>query len=185
MDMPRYIQDVLKEIEGALSEISAGKAESFADALLAAERIFVAGAGRTGLAVKAFAMRLMQFGLSVFVVGETTTPGIRPGDLLFVGSGSGETASLVRMAEKAKAVGASVALVTIFRQSRLGTIADLVVEIPAPTPKASGSQRKSIQPMGSLFEQTLLVFLDIAILELMARKGKSSDAMFELHANLE
>ena len=89
------------------------------------------------------------------------------------------------MAEKAKAVGASVALVTIFPASRIGDLADVVVEIQAPTPKASASQRTSIQPMGSLFEQSLLVFLDITAMELMARRATNSDAMFQLHANLE
>jgi 6-phospho-3-hexuloisomerase len=39
--------------------------------------------------------------------------------------------------------------------------------------------------MGSLFEQSLLLFLDITVMELMARKATNSDAMFQLHANLE
>ena len=91
MDMTRYIRQVLEELEGALSAISPGEAEAFADAILDAERIFVAGAGRSGLAAKAFAMRLMHLGLPVFVAGETTTPGIRAGDLLVIGSGSGAT----------------------------------------------------------------------------------------------
>ncbi len=185
MDIQRNIHLVLKELETTLSDISAGETTAFADAILNAERIFVAGAGRTGLVVRAFAMRLMQFGLTVFVVGDTTTPAIRAADLLVIGSGSGATASLIGMAEKAKAIGASVALVTIFPQSRIGALSDVVVEIPAPAPKASGSHRTSIQPMGSLFEQSLLMFLDLVILELMTRIAKSSDAMFQLHANLE
>ena len=185
MDMTRYIRQVLEELEGALSAISPGEAKAFADAILNAERIFVAGAGRSGLAAKAFAMRLMHLGLPVFVAGETTTPGIRAGDLIVIGSGSGATVSLAGMAEKAKAVGASVALVTIFPASRIGSLADLVVEIPAPTPKASASRLTSIQPMGSLFEQSLLLFLDITVMELMARKATNSDAMFQRHANLE
>src|SRR5665811_602610 len=38
------------------------------------KRVFVMGAGRSGLAAKAFAMRLMHLGLNVYVVGETVTP---------------------------------------------------------------------------------------------------------------
>ena len=68
-----------------------------------------------GLAAKAFAMRLMHLGLPVFVAGETTRASeIARGDLLIIGSGCGHTVSLVGMAEKAKVLGASVALVTTF-----------------------------------------------------------------------
>jgi len=38
------------------------------DQILHAKRIFVMGAGRSGLVGRAFAMRLMQLDLSVFVV---------------------------------------------------------------------------------------------------------------------
>jgi 6-phospho-3-hexuloisomerase len=74
-------------------------------------------------------------------------------DLLVIGSGSGATASFVAMAEKAKTIGASVALVTIFPDSRIGRVADAIVKIPAPTPKADvEAQFASVQPMGSLLE---------------------------------
>ena len=46
-----------------------------------AKRIFVAGAGRSGLISKFFAMRLMHAGFEVFVVGEIVTPSICEGDL--------------------------------------------------------------------------------------------------------
>jgi 6-phospho-3-hexuloisomerase len=93
---------------------------------------------------------------------------------------------LLAIAEKAKKLGASVDLVTIFPDSPIGRLADAVVRIPAPTPKAEGSgQFTSVQPMGSLFEQSLLIFLDIVVMKLMEKKGIDSNAMFERHANLE
>ena len=39
--------------------------------------------------------------------------------------------------------------------------------------------------MGSLFEQSLLLFLDSVILRLMELQGNDSDTMFTRHANLE
>ena len=69
-------------------------------------RIFVAGAGRSGLCMRAFGMRLMHLGKTVYVVGETTTPSIAATDLLILGSGSGRTASLLAMAEQAQRRGA-------------------------------------------------------------------------------
>ena len=58
-----------------------------------ANRIFIAGAGRSGFCARGFANRMMHLGFTVYFVGETTTPSIQEGDLLIVGSGSGTTAS--------------------------------------------------------------------------------------------
>ena len=47
-------------------------------------RIFLTGSGRSGLALKAFEMRLSQLGKSVFFIGDTNTPAIDSEDLLIV-----------------------------------------------------------------------------------------------------
>lgn len=186
MNTTEHAREVLKELDRALTAIAPQDAERLADLILGAERIFLAGAGRSGLAVKAFAMRLMHMGLAAHVVGETVTPGMGAADLLVIGSGSGATGSLVAMAEKARKLKGRLALVTIFPESPIGRLADVVVRIPAPTPKAGGEgEPTSIQPMGSLFEQSLLIFLDIIVLRLMARQEIVSATMFERHANLE
>jgi 6-phospho-3-hexuloisomerase len=186
MNTTEYVREVLRELDRTLAAISPQEAERVVDLILGARRVFVAGAGRSGLAVKAFAMRLMHMGLDAYVVGETTTPGMGTDDLLVIGSGSGETGSLVPMAEKAKGLEGRIALVTIFPTSRIGKLADAVVRIPAPTPKADGDDGfTSVQPMGSLFEQSLLIFLDIVVMRLMGTKAIASAAMFERHANLE
>jgi D-arabinose 5-phosphate isomerase GutQ len=41
-----------------------------------AKRIFVAGAGRSSFAARAFSNRLMHLGFSVWFVGEPTTPSL-------------------------------------------------------------------------------------------------------------
>jgi 6-phospho-3-hexuloisomerase len=186
MDITEYAQEVIRELDRALKAISPQEAERLADLVLAANRIFVAGAGRSGLAMRAFAMRLMHMGFTAYVVGETVTPAVKADDLLVIGSGSGATATLVAIADKAKTLGASLALVTIFPGSRIGQLADAVVRIPASTPKADGdAQFASVQPMGSLFEQSLLIVLDIVVMRLMEKKAFDSNTMFERHANLE
>ncbi|HCY06869.1 MAG TPA: 6-phospho-3-hexuloisomerase, partial [Erysipelotrichaceae bacterium] len=82
--------------------------------------------------------------------------------------------------------GAKIALITINPQSTIGKMADVVVEISAPSPKsAKEGQIKSIQPMGSLFEQSEGLFMDIAILKLMEIKNMTSETMFGRHANME
>lgn len=73
--------------------------------------------------LKAFAMRLMHIGLKVHVVGDVVTPALQKGDLLLLASASGETASLVNVATKAKQLGGTVVLLTIFPESTLGKLA--------------------------------------------------------------
>ncbi len=71
------ITDELKICLGSISDTSAEKSLMMINA---AERIFCAGAGRSGLSVRGFAMRLMQLGKPVHVMGDVTTPGIKKSD---------------------------------------------------------------------------------------------------------
>lgn len=188
MDSPRAIaRDVGTEVGRCLSGIDEESLEGALAVLRPAPRIFLAGAGRSGLAVRAFAMRLVHLGRAAHVVGDTTTPAIRAGDLLVIGSGSGRTASLLAAARKARELGVTVLLFTIDVGSPIAQLADRVVRIDAPSPKAAEAPgvARSIQPMGSLFEQTLFLLLDTLVVALMRAENLTSDAMFARHANLE
>lgn len=186
MNNQEYAKIVVEELNKTLTVIDPANADKFVDLLEGADEIFCAGAGRSGFQVKGFAMRLMHMGLKSYVVGETCTPNIKEDGLLVICSGSGETKSLVNHANKAKEIGAKIALITINTESTIAKLADVVVEIPAVSPKsAKQGSVKSIQPMGSLFEQSEGIFMDIAIMMLMERKGLDSDTMFGRHANME
>jgi 6-phospho-3-hexuloisomerase len=179
-------ETILEELHDTLAKVEEEAVSAFLDRITRADRLFVAGTGRSGFMVRSFAMRLMHLGFTTYVVGETVTPNIKPADLLILGSGSGETGSLRAMAEKARKLGVPMVLITASPQSTIGKLADVVVTLPASTPKGAPAQAlPSIQPMGTLFEQSLLLLLDAVILRLMERKGISAQAMFARHANLE
>lgn len=186
MSLSAHLDALLDELRCALSQIDDEAAARLAAAILDARRVFGAGAGRSGLMVRAFAMRLMHLGLDTYVVGETTAPSIAAGDLLLIGSGSGSTASLVTSAEKARTLGATLALITIDPNSPIAQLSDVVLTIPAPTPKIKQDLGfTSIQPMGSLFEQSLMLTLDALFLSLMEKSGAKVEDLFARHANLE
>lgn len=186
MNNLQYAKTVLEELNHTLMSINPEKADSFVELIDEANEIFCAGAGRSGFQVKGFAMRLMHMGKHSYVVGETCTPNIKEDGLLVICSGSGETKSLVNHASKAKEVGAKIALITINPESSIAKMADVVIEISAPSPKsAKEGEIQSIQPMGSLFEQSEGLFMDIAIMMLMERNHMDSDTMFGRHANME
>ena len=186
MNVRGYAQEIKREIDAALSGLEPGPCDRLAGSILHSKRIFLAGMGRSGLIMRSFAMRLMHMGLQTYVVGETTTPAIAEGDLLLIGSGSGETESLLAMARRAKTLGVDVALVTVHPGSSIGALAELVVRVPATTPKSSKpSAAASIQPKGSLFEQVLFLVCESVVLRLMEIRGIDAEGMFIRHANLE
>jgi 6-phospho-3-hexuloisomerase len=185
--MDSVIDRILEEVAACVRQVSVENLARASALIESSSRIFVAGAGRSGLCMRAFGMRLMHLGKTVHVVGETTTPSIAATDLLILGSGSGRTASLVVMAEQAGRLGAQVLLFTTDAESPLGRLSNLQVVIPAPSFKVVDELHDclSVQPLGTLFEQSMLILCDSLILGLMRQTGVSAVKMFEHHANLE
>lgn len=184
MDTLHYAQEIVKELQGSVSGLDAGEGEALTELLLRSGQIFVAGAGRSGLMGRAFAMRLMQAGRAAHVVGETVTPGIGPGMCLCWAPARARRRGWSPWL-KAKAAGAAVVLVTILPDSSLGRLADYTVKLPGAPKDQAGGSYATLQPMASLFEQTLLVFYDAVILRIMEQTGQTSGRMFGKHANLE
>jgi 6-phospho-3-hexuloisomerase len=185
MKTNQYLAEMIKELNRSVELISDEEAEKLVNGILESKKIFVAGAGRSGFMAKSFAMRMMHIGLDAYVIGETVTPNFEEEDILIIGSGSGETKSLVSIAEKAKNIGGTIAAVTIFPESTIGKLADVKIKLPGSPKDQSEGDFKSIQPMGSLFEQTLLMFYDAIILSFMDKKGLDTNTMYGKHANLE
>jgi 6-phospho-3-hexuloisomerase len=180
-----YFSQVIEEINKTVNSIPDEASEALLNQIMQSNKIFVAGAGRSGLMGKAFVMRMMHMGLDAYVVGETVTANLEKGDLLIIGTGSGETKTLIPIVEKAKSLGGIVAAVTISQDSTIGKLADIVIQLPGSPKEQHESISQSIQPMGSLFEQTMLLFYDALILRYMTQKGLSSSQMYGKHANLE
>ena len=188
--MPDYnevVDTVIEELRVTLNSIDPEAVTNLCRDILQARNIFVVGRGRSGLQMQAFAMRLMHLDLSVQVVGAITATAIGAGDLLIIGSGSGSTEPLAHYAERARSLNAQVTLITTVEDSLISKYADSVVRIAAPTPKSKKApdSNTSIQPMGSLFEQTLGILLDVLIIQLMSDLAVDASAMFARHANLE
>ncbi|AJO24574.1 6-phospho-3-hexuloisomerase [Weizmannia coagulans] len=183
--MNREIEVILNEIQTVFSKIDGEQVEKLADMLASPKSIFVLGEGRSGLMAKSFAMRLMHLGFHVFVVGETITPSIQPGDLLIAVSGSGTTSNVVQAAEKAKKNGVSVVGVTSDPSSRLAQTSDSVVHIPSATKYRRPGEIESRQPLSSLFDQSVHLFFDAVCLKIAEQQKSGNEAALSRHSNLE
>ena len=174
---------IIKELEQSADRIPEHQITDLIRKIKAHKRIFVYGTGRSGFMLKALAMRLMQIGLDAYVVGETTTPSVEKGDLLIVASASGETGSVCMTAESAKKQGVDLIVISSLPESTLGKIqeADLIIE----SATKFETSEISVQPLGSLFEQMLLLVFVTVILEMSREDTGSNEDMAKRHASLE
>jgi 6-phospho-3-hexuloisomerase len=179
------VDTVLTEISQVLSKVSRSDLADLTDRLAGADRVFVAGEGRSGLMGKAFAMRLMHLGLTVHVLGETTTPSVAAGDTVIAISGSGTTHGTVRAAQTARNVGATVHAVSTDPGSPLGELADQVLTLPAATKYRRDDEAPTVQPLSSLFDQVTHIALDVVCLDLAERRHVDNATARDAHSNTE
>ena len=180
------LRAIIAELDRWAAAIPVADVDRVRAEVRAARRVFVAGAGKSGLVARAFACRLVHLGLVVHVAGDITTPPIEKGDLLLVTSGSGETAGIAALVATAKAAQAKVALLTMRSDSTMGRAADVVVRVPGAGATApDGTRITSIQPLGSLFEDLCLLVYDTLVGELMADLDQSEQQLRGRHTNLE
>ena len=183
-DIDRNLSLVRDEIADTAAKIDVHEMARLADHLGQTGRVFVAGAGRSGLALRMAGMRLMHLGLTGHVAGDTTTPAISAGDLLLVASGSGTTSGVVKSAETAAKAGARIAAFTTNPDSPLARLADALVVIPAAQKTDHGSS-VSRQYAGSLFEQVLFLATEALFQTLWDSTDEPAEQLWLRHANLE
>jgi 6-phospho 3-hexuloisomerase len=191
----RISKDILKKLDSILEKVDPAQAKSFMNKIQKSDRVFIVGMGRSGLAGRAFAMRLMHCGKKVFVVGECTTPAIQDGDVLVAISGSGQTSSVVSIAVAAKKHHATLLVITSNTESDLAKMADAVVSVQGRTKldeqpadyeeRQIGGERIESTPMGTLFELSAMIFLDSVIALLMKEERIDEGYMKRKHTNLE
>lgn len=172
---------ILEEIKDVISKVNESDFIKAASTINKERRIFVDGEGRSGLMAKGFAMRLMHLGYNVYVVGETITPAVTKGDLFIGVSGSGKSPNIVADMKKAKNAGCEILVFTSNKESDMANDADKIVVVPGTVKGDAGSERKSIQLLSSLFDQSIHIVLDGLCLYLSQRDKISNDSATKTH----
>jgi 6-phospho-3-hexuloisomerase len=178
-------RSVIADLDVVISALPDDAADPLIEAILSSRRICLYGAGREGLAIRGFAMRLYHMGRDAHIVADMTTPPVGPGDLLIVTAGQGWLPTAETFMEIAKAAGARTAIVTAQPDGRAARKADIRAVIPAQTMADDRGARVSVLPMGSLFEIAETIFFELVILQLRERVGETAEMMRARHTNLE
>jgi 6-phospho-3-hexuloisomerase len=191
-------EEIIEGIKRCIEELNMKEVERLIELLIGAKdkKIFIVGIGRSGFVARAFALRLMNLGFNVYFLGETITPAAEKGDLLIAISGTGATKMVLTASTAAKEIGATVIAITSFPESPLGQMADLTVTVKGRTkmgwPREEDylarqimGEREPLTPLGSVFENNCMVFLDSLIVELMHRLGRTEEDLKRRHATIE
>jgi 6-phospho-3-hexuloisomerase len=191
-------EEIIECIKISIEQLDMKEVERLIEFMLEAKdkKIFTVGMGRSGFVARAFALRLMNLGFNVYFLGETITPAAEKGDLLIAISGTGTTKMVLTASAAAKEIGAKVVAITSFPESALGELADLVVTVKGRTKAGMPieedylarqiiGEREPLTPLGSIFENNCMVFLDSLIVELMHRLGRTEADLKRRHATIE
>jgi 6-phospho-3-hexuloisomerase len=183
--MTAKVQTILDELGQVFRDTSVEHEQQFVQELVRSRRVVCVGAGRVGLALAGFAKRLRHLGKDAFWIEDATLPRTGAGDLMVIGSGSGETESIVTLANLGKREGLDIALLTATTHSRLAAVADVSVVLNCPSKTANDTVVNSVQPMTTLFEQAAQLYLDAIVLELMEELNVSDADMRGRHNGIE
>lgn len=179
----------LDAVRSQVAGVDPAACDRLVDELQTARRIFVCGAGRSLLAMKMFAMRLMQTNHDACLVGEVCTRAIGRGDLLLASSGGGETKTTLELVRKARLHGARTAVVTANPSGSIAAECDVTLAVPpTPAPDADDSPETAFMKQnlpGNFFETACILVCDGLIARVMERESLGHNDVMHNHANLE
>ncbi|HKZ90390.1 MAG TPA: SIS domain-containing protein [Thermoplasmata archaeon] len=170
-----YLLEALGRI---LSEDRSKEIGDTVEVVTSAKKLFVYGVGRSGLAARAFAMRMVQLGLECFFIGETITPVVSPGDAVLIVSNTGSTMSAIQVANIARRVGAKVVSVTGQKSSKLAHASNVVLCVQ----EDHDANRSRLAPLATLFEDATMLLLDGVVAQVMVNLGQTEADMRGRHA---
>lgn len=189
--------ELRSEIERvAIKYIDPGKIHQIAEVIIKAvkakKRIFLFGAGRSGIICKADEMRLAQLEIPVYFITDYNAPALKPGDIIIFASSSGETGVTALAMRDAQQIEAEKIALVSYENSTIGLAADITLFIPDldqilaahPEFKEEIKNLGNFAPLGTIFESLTLKALDVVIEEIMDLSGKTDDDLKRLHFNV-
>lgn len=194
-------KSVLKEIFQVIDSFNDEEVDKFVDILLSGrlrriqdglpkKKVLCYGAGRMGLSIRAFAMRLNHLGIPAYFFGDTYIPPFTKDDIVVLVSNSGETRTVVSIANAVTAkCQAEIVAITANSNSTLAKYANHVVTFKSCNGGLNSaddpSKINSIQPMTTLTEQAMLIFFDLVVLELIRAGSIDIEGCKKFHSNIE
>jgi 6-phospho-3-hexuloisomerase len=177
-----------KEIFKALDKTELKKVISV---LLKAKKIYVLGIGHSGMFGKIFAMKLNHVGLEAYTVFDEINPPFDKEDVFIAISQSGETSTIITLAQKAKKLGGKVVAIVSVAGSTLAKIADATLKIEEYArgvrfqALAAIGDTQSQNLLGLLFGFSIYVLFYTIVIMIAKERGETPESINARHANLQ
>ena len=185
-DYIKLYETVLAEHEQVFQNQNLDELRETIEEIIKADRVFIMGVGREGIAARGFAMRLMHLGKETHWIWDDTTPGMGENDLFIAVNGSGKIGHIHYVVEQAKNTGTRILVVTGNPNEKTPLLADKTLFVPAAVFNGTDTRCiESIQPMGNLFEQHLFLLFDMIIMLSEKDLNLSHELMEKRHRNIE
>lgn len=178
---------IVEEHKKVFSLLSMDQLAIFVDAIVAAENIFIMGAGREGIALRGFAMRLAHMGKNSSWIWDDTTVGIKEGDLFIASDGCGRVGSFKYTFEKVKKAGGRLAMFTADPDGiNVKDFADIVLFVRSQAYLVNRSDVvPTVQMMGNQYEQHLYMLCDVIVMLLVEKLNLTYENLEARHRNVE
>lgn len=156
--------------------IDGDKIEETAEKLLNSDRIFIYGAGSSGIVAMDFMQKLMRIGLTCIYnqdihLQQISSLALRTGDVGFAISYSGETMAVYNSFNNSKKAGAFCISLTRFGESSIAGLADLKLFVPSHEP---------LYRLGAIVSRlSQMTILDIIFLFLISKSGGKYQSLLE------
>lgn len=175
----------LDEMKPVFARLDDAAVDEAVRRIASARRVVLYACGREKLQIMGLCMRLHHMGFDAAMTGDMTTPPVGKGDLFLTVCGPGYVSTTQALMGVAREAGAGTLVVTAVPKGPTSSLADFVLLLPAQTMADDQGAKRSVLPMGSLFEGALFILFEVMVLKLMALKNITYEDMRRRHTNLE
>lgn len=190
--MEKTINTILDEIGVILNSFNENDVDAFCEFIMSHKNSKFLGysAGRMGIGLKSFIMRLNHLGIDAHWYTDNNIPRYKKNDVFICCSNSGETKTVRTILDifKNKTGGFAISLVGN-EKSYIAEHSDFFLKFTSVNggmnSKDATNKITSIQPMTTACEQAMMIFFDIVVLKLMEMMKITVDDMKNIHTNIE
>jgi 6-phospho-3-hexuloisomerase len=187
----KLLEEFCENARSTFSNIDEAQLEKVISAILRAKKIYVLGIGHSGMFGRILAMKLNHVGLRAYTVFDEINPPFEKDDLFIAISQSGETKTIVALAEKAIKLGGRVLCITSEAGSTLAKISETVLLIQKNADDVSFDvlslmgDKNNQNFLGALFGFNIYILFYTIILMLTRKLNETPESIDRRHANLQ
>ena len=190
-----YLKNLGKEFYdnfiATTENISDNDLESVIKIILDAPKVFVLGIGHSGMFGRILSMKLRHVGVEAYTVFDEINPPFKKNDLFIAISQSGNTSTIVTLAEKAKKLGGRVIGITSNDKSSLTEISDAYLKIGKIDNKLNFDilgtlgVKNNQNLLGSLFGFNIYILFYLIVIMIAKKRGETAEEINSRHATLQ